>query len=111
MSSFLNRLFSNVGICMKKKSNKSRDPVVISRKPKRVPSLTTIADNRLYKVRIEERAREEDKILEELSQNIELYDEFLGRGNQHIGEQLQRKLNRGYASGFSTSPSQSVIVA
>ena len=50
-----------MGGCVTKEAEEQlRDPVVVMKKPRKIPSLNSIEGNHLYKVRVEKEKKEEE---------------------------------------------------
>lgn len=105
MPNLFSKFIFNIGVCGAKKNNdKGKSPVVIQRRPKRVPSLTTIEDNKLYQNRLQEKERNETR-----AHTLFLtdQDEHPTEPNRSFEHQLSRTIHHGYNSG---SPNSKAII-
>lgn len=110
MPSLISKLLNSM-ICSSKKPAKTASsytttPVVVHRKAKTIPSLNTIEENKLYRTRVEERKKEEDRI-EDLATEVGSREELHGCGINTLPGQFLRKTN---PSGQSTPPMQLSVV-
>lgn len=62
-----------MGGCVTKESeSQSKEPVIVVKKPRKIPALSSIEENHLYKVRAEkEKKEDENKVNQKLDQETE----------------------------------------
>ena len=106
MTNVLAKLFFKLPICGSTKPKKEVSPAapeLVRPKPRSVPELTCINQNKLYQTRVEERQKKADeKFIENIGKDPKLTQEFHSR-NRSFEQELYRTIMRSITSLDATS--------